>query len=312
VRGAGHGVASRRKIQMKRAAGVILAGLLAAGVAFFVLYRSKTAPSVADLPVDGCQSFQAFAPENRARMLTPSALVSDRSIAFYSVLQRTAEPRSLALGYMGAGQAFQPTALIIDSPGPAASAEIVIPGGKCPAFAGRQYDLSTIEQLYTLALTLDPLRRFTLAICGNTANCQQSEKQPLNHAALLGALAAQRQLRAEAIGPYQPSMPRWSPVEITEPKRVGPDGISVKLSGDRAAFEGATVAFSRRPHAGCIASIDAQGLAACVIEDPHGDEHSEEEEAGPGIATYSGKVLPGVTYPPATGIIDKVSDPAPP
>lgn len=245
-------------------------------------------------------------------MLTPSALVSDRSIAFYSVLQRIAQPYTLALGYMDAGQAFHPTALIIDSSGPAASAEIVIPDGNCPAVAGRRYDLSAIEQLYTLALTLDPLRRVTLAVCGNIANCQQGEKQSLNHAALLGALAARRQLRAEAIGPYQPSMPRWSPVEITHPKRVGHDEVSVKLSGNRAAFEGATVAFSRRPHAGCIASIDAQGLAACVIEDPHGDEHSEEEEAGPVIATYSGKVLPGVTYPPTTVIVDKVSDPAPP
>ncbi|TPG20752.1 hypothetical protein EAH83_18570 [Variovorax ginsengisoli] len=244
-------------------------------------------------------------------MLTPSALVSDRSIAFYSAV-RTAEPRTLALGYMDANQAFHPTALIIDSPGPAASTQIVVPGDKCAAVAGRQYDLSAVEQLYTLALTLDPLRQFSLAVCGNSASCPPSDKQPLAHAALLRALAAQRQLRAEAIGPYQPSMPRWAPVEITQAKRGGHDEVSVKLAGNRAAFEGATVAFSRRPHAGCIASIDAQGFAACVIEDPHGDEHSEDEENGPVIVTYSGKVLPGSTYPPNTGVIDKGSGPAGP
>ncbi|WP_454908108.1 hypothetical protein [Variovorax gossypii] len=291
---------------MKLAAGVILMTLLTAGATFFVLYRSKTAPSSADLPVEGCQSFQASSPDDRARLLTPSALVSDRSVAFYSVL-RTAKPRTLALGYKDASEAFHPTALIVDSSGPAASAEIVIPGGKCPAVAGRRYDLSAIEQLYTLALTLDPLQRFSLAICGNTVNCVPGEKRPLSHAALLGVLAAQRQLHAEAIGPYQPSMPRWSPVEITQPKRVGHDEVSIKLSGDRAAFEGASVAFSRRPHAGCIASIDAQGFAACVIEDPHGDEHSNGEGNGPVIATYSGKVLLDLTYPPTTSVIAKVS-----
>lgn len=99
---------------------------------------------------------------------------------------------------------------------------------------------------------------------------------------------------------------RWSPVEITRPERVGHGEVSIKLSGNLAAFESASVAFSRRPHAGCIASIDAQGLATCVIGDPHGDEHSEKEENGPVIATYSGKVLPGITYPPTTGVIDKL------
>ncbi|MDP9996484.1 hypothetical protein J2W28_006975 [Variovorax boronicumulans] len=290
---------------MKRAAGVILMTLLTAGVTSFAFYRLKTAPSAADLPGEGCQISQASSPDDRARLLTPSALVSDRSLAFYSVL-RTAKPRTLALGYKDASEAFHPTAFIVDSAGTAASAEIVIPGGKCPAIAGRRYDLSAIEQLYTLALTLDPLQQFSLAICGNTANCVSGEKRPLSHAALLGALVAQRQLHAEAIGPYQSSMPRWSPVEITQLKRVGHDEVSIKLSGDRAAFEGASVAFSRRPHAGCIASIDAQGVAACVIEDSHGDEHLSDEENGPVIATYSGKVLLGITYPPTTGVIDKL------
>jgi len=295
---------------MKRVAGVILVSLLTAGFVFLVLYQSKTGSSGAELTLEACQSFQASSVD-RARLLTPSALVSDRSIAFYSAV-RTAEPRTLALGYIDANQAFHPTALILDSPGPAASAQIVFPGDRCAAIAGRQYALSAMEQLYTLALTLDPLRQFSLAVCGNISSCPPSDKQPLDHAALLGALAAQRQLRAEAIGHYQPSMPRWSPVKITQPKRVGHDEVSVKLSGEKAAFEGASVAFSRRPHAGCIASIDAQGFAACIIEDPHGDEHSDEEENGPVIATFSGKVLPGVTYPPTTGIIDKVSGAAVP
>jgi hypothetical protein len=298
---------------MKRAAGLILASLLAAGVAFFVLYPTKAVRSSADLSKEGCHGFQASNAVDQARLLTPSALVSDRSIAFYSVVQGTTERRTVALGYRDAVQFFHPTALLIDDlPGPAASAEIVITGANCAAIADRQIDLSAIEQLYTLVLTLDPLGQFSLAICDDVTNCLSSEKRLLSHAALLGAIAAQRQLLAAAIGLYGPSMPRWSMIEITQPERSGHDKVSIKLTGDRAAYEGATVAFSRRPHAGCIASIDAQGFAGCVIEDPHGDEHSEEEEAGPVIATYSGKVMSGIRFPPTTGVIDIVSGTAVP
>lgn len=49
--------------------------------------------------------------------------------------------------------------------------------------------------------------------------------------------------------------------------------------------------------------MDATGLATCTIEDPHGDMHPEDEENGPIIATYSGKLLPGIRFLPTTHVL---------
>jgi hypothetical protein len=181
--------------------------------------------------------------------------------------------------------------------------QFVVPSQNCTRANTASHARLGIEHLYTFALTLDPLGQFALSVCGSDINCVTKEQRLLSHGELLSGLAARRVAHAQQRQQHEQSLARWVSVALTNPERDADDRVSIRLTSEPASFAGSSVAFSRRPHAGCIAPVDSTGLATCIIEDPHGDEHSEEEENGPIIATYSGKLLPDIQLLPATHVL---------
>jgi hypothetical protein len=168
-----------------------------------------------------------------------------------------------------------------------------------------RYDLLGVEHLDTFALTLDPLQQFALSVCKSGINCLTAYRKLLSYAELLSTLAAQRASHARQVTQDKQNHPRWVSVSLTDAVQDIDDRVSIKVKGEPAAFAGSAVAFSRRPYAGCIVTKDSNGLATCTVEDPHGDEHSEDEENGPIIATYSGKLLPDLQFLPTTQVLSQ-------
>jgi hypothetical protein len=135
--------------------------------------------------------------------------------------------------------------------------------------------VATIEQLYVVAMRLDPLEAAT----GNRS-----------HADLLRDIAEARQAAS-------PGVP-WKIVSLAPAgtTKAGDDLVAVRVEG---VEEGASVFFHRAPHMGCVGKVGKDGLAACQLVDQHGheEEHSESE---PVVVTFPGDVRPERVLLPTT------------
>jgi hypothetical protein len=95
-----------------------------------------------------------------------------------------------------------------------------------------------------------------------------------SHAEVLRSIAWARQcvassLRLQADAPILQwqviSMEPYGTEDNTDTERVG-----ARIKDARGPVSGAHVAFGRAPHLGCYATSDANGVAACTLQDPHG------------------------------------------
>jgi len=130
--------------------------------------------------------------------------------------------------------------------------------------------VTTIEQLYVVAMRLDPLE---------IATADRS------HADLLRDIAAARQAAGVGV-PWRVVSLARAPVA-----KADDDEVSVRVFGDHGPIEGFSVFFHRAPHMGCVAKSGKDGVAACHLVDQHGHE---EEHAGhadePVVVTFPGDV----------------------
>jgi hypothetical protein len=140
--------------------------------------------------------------------------------------------------------------------------------------------VTTIEQLYVVAMRLDPLEIAT-------ADRSQAD--------LLRDIAAARQAAGAGIPWRVVSLARASVAKADD------DEVSVRVFGDHGPIEGASVIFHRAPHMGCVAKVGKDGVATCQLVDQHGheEEHSEHEN-DPVVVTFPGDVRPDRVLLPTT------------
>lgn len=167
-------------------------------------------------------------------------------------------------------------------------------------------ELPALEQLYVLLLRQEP----TAAYCWS----ERAEERPgepaavpaacsagtLSHAQALQALAARRERAAAAV----PGAVPWRVVEIGGAlRRAGdPDFVGVGASGPDGPLERATLYFNRAPHSICAARTDAEGRAACRLEDQHGDG-DQHDHATTVVVTFPGEVRPDRVLLPTTWVL---------
>ena len=161
--------------------------------------------------------------------------------------------------------------------------------------------IATLEYLYAWTFQQDPRARYCLGYRGRP-RCEGAGSRS-SHGAFLRELAALRQRVAPASVP-------WHVVSMAAsvPSRADADEVGVVVTSDRGPMQGATVFFHRAPHAGCVATSRADGLAGCRLVDSHGDDEAHAREAPvPVVATFPGDVRSGRVMVPTTFVLQPTS-----
>jgi hypothetical protein len=174
-----------------------------------------------------------------------------------------------------------------------------------PGARGREamLNLTSLEHLYamTLATAAEGEFRFATGIDGADGSATSSQ------ADVLRKIAAARQCIVGNLG-WQAgdAVARWEVVlmESHETANHGDnDAVAVRVKSESGPLSGAHVSFARAPHSGCAAMSDAQGVAACTMQDLHMHGAHEDGHDAPVVATFRGNVGPAEIQLPTTLVL---------
>jgi hypothetical protein len=275
-----HAVSRRLKGGLVIGAACLLATACALG-------ERVSQPAVSDLPV--------VIPGAGTRVPS-STLVSRRYLQFRLFQgQWRASPVTLLMHQPAAGESF-PVAAIQASQGHVSFYRLPLPKGTADA---TDLHISTLENLYVLALRQDAEARFCLAAAAQWCD---AAKDGYSQAELLRALAQERGSALARASGDKPGIP-WRVISMVPATPAGGDAdqVGVRVMRDERPMEGATVFFNRAPHSGCVAKTKADGIATCELVDQHGDGDSHaEDDRTPVVVTYPGEVRADLVLVPTT------------
>lgn len=223
-----------------------------------------------------------------------STLVSRPDLPFMLARVQRGASQVTLLAHQPAGGDPTPVALMSATPS-APAAEVSVRLLRSNA-ADAEVSLATLEHLYAWTMRQDPEARFCFS--DRTEPGCAAAGGGSSHAEFLRELAATRNAAAGSVPWHVVSM---APA-VSSPGDA--DRVGVRVMSDRGPLDGASVFFNRAPHSGCVAKSRADGVAACVLVDQHGDEESHAEEGKvPVIATFPGDVRAGQMLVPTTLVL---------
>jgi hypothetical protein len=167
--------------------------------------------------------------------------------------------------------------------------------------AGTHIEIAALEHLYGMVLRQEPHARFSV-IYGESPGTNQDGR---SHAESLRDVARARHAAISGAGGRSPAVPwqvvtmqPWAPAnDDAAGNGIGSarpgakaDQVGVLLTSDQGPVVGVSVYFSRAPHAICTGVSRADGLAACHLVDPHGDDDAHADDASSTLATFPGVI----------------------
>jgi hypothetical protein len=214
-----------------------------------------------------------------------STLVSSRDVTFVVAQWQRGAEQTTVLARQQAGAAPHPVARLVQM---RQGSELQVSVQRLPesgSGAGRaDQESAALEQLYALVLRQEPQARYCLGSGGRPCN---PERGGVSHAEVLLALADPWRVVAMTGAPTQSS---------------DADVVGVRATAHQVPLEGVAIYFNRAPHSLCTARTGADGLAACRLVDPHGDEH-DHDHAAPVVATFPGDVRTDRVLLPTTYVL---------
>jgi hypothetical protein len=227
-----------------------------------------------------------------------STLVSGRDVTFVVAQWQQGAERTTVLARQQAGAAPYPVARLVQvSQGP----KLQVSVQRLPESGGGAghavQDSAALEQLYALVLRQEPQARYCL---GNGSKPCNPARDGVSHAEVLLALADARERAAER----SPAAVPWRVVEMAGAPSQSSDAdvVGVRATAHQVPLEGVAIYFNRAPHSLCTARTGADGVAACRLVDPHGDEH-DHDHAAPVVATFPGDVRSDRVLLPTTYVL---------
>jgi hypothetical protein len=227
-----------------------------------------------------------------------STLVSSRDVTFVVAQWQRGAEQTTVLARQQAGAAPHPVARLVQM---RQGSELQVSVQRLPesgSGAGRaDQESAALEQLYALVLRQEPQARYCLGSGGRPCN---PERGGVSHAEVLLALADARERAAER----SPTAVPWRVVAMTGAPTQSSDAdvVGVRATAHQVPLEGVAIYFNRAPHSLCTARTGADGLAACRLVDPHGDEH-DHDHAAPVVATFPGDVRTDRVLLPTTYVL---------
>lgn len=241
--------------------------------------RAKTVPcssEVAEIRPLGQKT--TYSPLPRA------TFISAPEFAFYA---RQTEPNHFDIGFFSSADVFRVQAQVEFVP---ENKRIVLRLAKDGCIVdgqGLHSSILALEHVYGLVLSTGVDAQFQVDNCDSKWSFVGRLAPEASQYAALGEIVRLRDEWLDARGgggPYK----RWIGLAIPDATIAG-DKVSAKLDGKRGPIAGTTVAFAQRPHKGCFARTDTTGIARCTLEDYHGpDEHEHDEAEQRLTVTFTG------------------------
>ncbi len=234
----------------------------------------------------------AKARDSYAMTQLPLAKILSRpDIAFYSA---EASPGHFDVGFMS-GPSFLVQARV--ELAPQQSALLVrLASETCDTRdAASNSGVLALEHLYGIVLASGVETTFRVEVCNGDGRCTPRLAPGSSQYAALIDIAKLRDDSLTEVKTHE-RYKKWSPLQIVQAK-ADHESVSARILGHGKPAVGHVVAFAQAPHLGCFSKTNDAGIAACELEDYHGDdEHDHEAEQF--IVTLTGGVNETDVVPP--------------